>query len=130
VPGRSQRDLRARGNQDVDRETHQLGREIGKPLDVPLRGAELDDEVLALHIDQFSQTLCEGLEGGGGGAVGRRPSPATPYRIPSTLAYPDPWSVSVEDRGQKDAPRLIVEAHTHERHGLHHAESMRQTPAE
>src|SRR5919108_1611763 len=40
------------------------------------------------------------------------------------------WPVSVKNRGQKGALRLVVEAQAHQRHGLDHAEAICQTPAE
>jgi hypothetical protein len=40
------------------------------------------------------------------------------------------YCLSVEDRRQKDAPRLIIEPQAHQRHGLDHPEAVRQTPAE
>jgi len=49
--------LRARGDNHVDLETHQLGRELREALDVARGSAELDDEVLALHVAQLSQSL-------------------------------------------------------------------------
>src|SRR5687767_12267087 len=49
---------------------------------------------------------------------------------PHTTACPDPWSGSVNNRGQEDPPRLVVEPQAHERQGLDHAEAVRQTPAE
>src|ERR671923_103942 len=40
------------------------------------------------------------------------------------------WPVSVKNRGRKGALRLVVEAQAQQRHGLDHAETMCQTPAE
>lgn len=39
----------------------ELGGEGEEPLDVALRAAELEDEILALHVTKVPQSLLEGL---------------------------------------------------------------------
>src|SRR4029450_5738806 len=56
--------------------------------------------------------------------------PRTPDRCIFVHPYSAPSPVSVDNRRQKGPPRFVVEPHTHEREGLHHAETVRQTPAE
>src|SRR5512132_2515012 len=51
-------------------------------------------------------------------------------RLAPAQSRATPWSLSVKNRGQKGALWLVVEAQAHQRHGLDHAETMRQTPAE
>ena len=60
---------RARGDNDVDLEPHQLGREVGKPLSLSLRVPELEGDVLSLHIPEILQALREGHELGRGAQV-------------------------------------------------------------
>ena len=52
------------GHDDVDLEPHQLGRELGKPVVLALRPAELDDEVLALDVAELAQARPECLQPG------------------------------------------------------------------
>ncbi len=56
--------------------------------------------------------------------------PTPPDRLISVLPCAAPSPVSVDNRRQKCPLRFVVETHTHEREGLHHAETVRQTPAE
>ena len=58
-------------DEDLDREAHQLGRQRGEPLVLPLGIAELQDEILPLHIAEVAQRLPEDLEIGIGAAASR-----------------------------------------------------------
>ena len=40
---------------DVHLETHQLGRERGKPIEISLRGSPLNDNVFPLDVPEFAQ---------------------------------------------------------------------------
>jgi hypothetical protein len=52
----------APGHNYVDLEPDQLGRQVAGPLETPLRIAVLDDEVLALHVAEVTQTFPEGFQ--------------------------------------------------------------------
>ena len=54
----------ARRDDDVHLETHQLGSELGQPIDLSVCRAPLDDDVLTLDIPKLAQTLAECLDAG------------------------------------------------------------------
>ena len=54
---------------DLDGEAHELGRQGGEPLVLPLGIAELQDEIIPLHIAEGAQLLPEDLKIGIGAAA-------------------------------------------------------------
>jgi hypothetical protein len=61
-------------DEDLDGEAHELGRQRGEPLVLPLGIAELQDEIIPLHIAEGAQRLPEDLEIGIGAAAPARES--------------------------------------------------------
>jgi hypothetical protein len=64
--------LRAGSAEDVDRETNQLSRELGKALAAPIGPADLEGDVFAFDVAALPQSSPKGLQvreavGGGGG---------------------------------------------------------------
>jgi hypothetical protein len=51
---------------EVNRETDELGRQVGKALTSPFGRADLQREVPSLHVAQFAQPLPQFLNGDGG----------------------------------------------------------------
>jgi hypothetical protein len=51
-----------RRHDDLDREAHQLARQVGESLFLPLGIAELQDEIVSLHIAEVAQSLPESLK--------------------------------------------------------------------
>ena len=51
----------ATDNEAVDLESDHLGNQLRKTLDLAVRKARLDDEILAFRIAQFLEALCERL---------------------------------------------------------------------
>jgi hypothetical protein len=49
---------------DLDLAADQVGRQFGEAFFGPLRIARLKDEVLPLHLAQFTQAFAEGFEAG------------------------------------------------------------------
>jgi hypothetical protein len=51
----------ARGNDDINLERSQFGRESGEPLGLPLGISVFDHEITALDVTEVAQSLTEGL---------------------------------------------------------------------
>ena len=111
MPGGPQRGLRARGDNDVDLEPHQLGCEVGKPLSLSLRISELEGDVLSLHIPEIPQALREGHELGRGAQVdsGQHTNAKDLLRL---LRLSGGQQRAEEAEGEKDAaaglPRMVI----------------------
>jgi hypothetical protein len=66
-PGRTlggQGGLRHDRDDDVDLEPDQLHREVGEPLEPPLRPSGLEGDVLSLHPGELTERVAEGREEG------------------------------------------------------------------
>src|SRR5207245_11074849 len=59
---RCQGRLRDVCNDDVDLEPYQLRREVGEPLEPPLRPSGLNSDVLSDHPTKFAEPVAEGRE--------------------------------------------------------------------
>jgi hypothetical protein len=70
--------LRPERYDDVHLEPHQLGRQVGQPVDPTLRKSIVDDNILALNPPEFAQLLPERVEQGRPIRRGRRPKVAYP----------------------------------------------------
>src|SRR4029450_8694107 len=46
---------------DIDRQADQLSEEHRSPVELPVSGAEFDDDVLALYVTEFAQPVACGL---------------------------------------------------------------------
>src|SRR4029453_18088177 len=46
---------------DIDRQADQLSEEHRNPVELPVSGAEFDDDVLALYVTEFAQPVACGL---------------------------------------------------------------------
>jgi len=58
-------------DKNVDFETDQFGKKLGKALIVPLRESRLEDEVLALDVAEVDKTFSECVEEGQRAPLGR-----------------------------------------------------------
>jgi hypothetical protein len=57
----SQRRPGVEGHDHINLEADQLGRELGKSIQLPFRGAKLKCDILSLHIAKFAQSFTEFL---------------------------------------------------------------------
>jgi hypothetical protein len=84
APGGPQRSLGTRRNDHVNVETDQLSGEAWEPLELPLRGLDLERQVLAFHVPQLLQSLREAPEDQRG-AAGTGEEDADPKDFPRQL---------------------------------------------
>jgi hypothetical protein len=71
-------------------ELDQLGRQVGEPLDPPLRPTVHNDEVLAFDIAELTQPLPEGVDRGVAIRAGKaRTEPPDPLHFPRWLCVSD-----------------------------------------
>ena len=52
-------------HEDMDLETHQLGRKLGEPIELPLRIPVLDGDVLSFYVAKLAQSQPNYLGTGG-----------------------------------------------------------------
>jgi len=69
--GSLQHRLRSRSHDDVHIQAYELGREGRKSSHIALGALEFDDEILALDVSEFAQTLDHSFGEGGGARIDR-----------------------------------------------------------
>ena len=59
ILGRLDRRLRSCYHDDINLETHQLGRKLREPIELPLRISVLDGDVLSFYVTKLAQSQPE-----------------------------------------------------------------------
>jgi len=87
------------GDDGVDLQTDEVGREGRVPIILALRPSGLDGDALTFHVAQLAQTLAEGVEAAQSGRVGR----GTRREIPDAeLFLPGLGRGHVDRHGQEE----------------------------
>ncbi len=77
---------------DIDIETNELRRELGKTVVLTVRPAKLDGYVLALHVTEVAQSRPERFDAGGPSRCGGCTQEGDPGQLPGPL---------LRDRGKR-----------------------------
>jgi len=105
---------RAPRDNDVNLERHQLGRELGKPIRLPLRIPALEGQVLPLDVSELVQALVEWLENGCRMRSGAGHQEAYPGHLPGLAnrllraSRERPSSRAAEECDECAAPHLVT----------------------
>src|SRR5262249_37020222 len=108
---RRQSTRRERRDDYVDRQTNQLRRQFGQPIDIPVRRAKFEGKVLPLGITEPAQSFLEPWAKGPGIRVGKRQR-ADPSCL-CGLRTNRKWPRRCQTGEQRDelAPLQLIELH-------------------
>src|SRR5262249_47860021 len=110
LPRGAQDDLRTTSNQHVHLALDEFGGEGGEPLDVALRTAELDGEILALHIAEVTESMPKGLPDGDRRL--RSLEDADARHFPHLLRLGCPWHAEGEEgKGDNEPDKRAAHIH-------------------